>query len=117
VAKKRQKKQAPAPDLSEAEIEQFLAADAKRLEKQREVDALEREAKPFKDKIKAYVVDRGGADRTCVHFGYVLALMPAGADVKWKDEFIAIAGHQAAVKLQNEAPQKLRLKVEPAAAT
>ncbi len=45
--------------------------------------------------------------------GWLLAWVNGQAKVSWKDEFIRIAGVEAADKLAKEAKPKLKLKVTP----
>jgi hypothetical protein len=103
-------------ELSKEEIEQFLAIDKKRTTAQRTADAEERAAGPLKKKIKEYVEEHGGSDRTTTHYGYLLSLKPRGGTPKWKDEFIAVAGAQAAIEKQAAALPTYTLLVEPAVA-
>lgn len=103
-------------EVTKAEIESFLALEQKRKKIQREADCIEREAKPLKEKLRKYVEQTGGADRTTTHYGFVLALMPRVGTVGWKNEFIAIAGAQAASDLQANALPTFTLSVEPSVA-
>lgn len=103
-------------ELTKPEIEQYVAGTAKRKKIQRDADCVERELKPIKEKIIAYVEENGGSDRTTTHYGYVLALMPRAGTVPWKNEFIAMAGAQAASDLQAKAEPSFTLSVEPVVA-
>jgi hypothetical protein len=102
-------------ELAKADIERYRSLDEERKNLQRQADAKEREAKPFKEKIRAYVEEKGGGDRTTTHYGYVLALIPQAGRVKWEDAYIAIAGAEAAATLRAEAEPTFRLTVEVAA--
>jgi hypothetical protein len=101
-----------ASTLSREEIVAYFTLEQRRKTEQRKVDAIEREAKPYKEKIRAYVEENGGSDRTCTHYGYVIALLDKGPAVEWKNEFIALAGADAAVKLQGKADHRFSLSVE-----
>jgi len=102
--------------LTQPEIERFVELDKKRKELQRQADAFEREAKPLKEKIVAYVEEKGGSDRTTVHCGYVLQLVQAAGRVDWKGEFTLVVGAERVAQLMSACPPTYRLQVEPARA-
>jgi seryl-tRNA synthetase len=98
--------------LTQEKLEHYARLDERRRTMQREIDALEREQKPLKEEIKAYVVAKGGSDRTCTHYGFVLSLQARAGRVDWKGEFVQLQGFEAAAKLQNAAPQTFIVNVE-----
>lgn len=100
---------------SREEIDAYLEFERQRKEAQRLVDTIERQAKPLKEKLRAYVEANGGVDRTTVRCGVVIALRARGGVPKWKDEFIAVAGAQAAIEIQAKTPPIYLLVVEPTA--
>jgi hypothetical protein len=107
-----------AVELTKDEIERFIALEKERKSLTRDGDAKERAAKPLKEKIKKYIEEKGGSDRTTTHYGYVLALVPyRQKQVEWKNEFIVVAGEEKAVELQEAMPMTYSLSVEPAAAS
>ncbi len=104
-----------AAELTKTDLEQYCALDQERLALNRQIDAIERQQKPIKEKMRAHVEAHGGSDRTTTRFGFVLRLLARAGTVKWKDHYIAAAGIEAATKLQESAPPTLILQVEPAA--
>lgn len=104
-----------AAELSKAELEQYVKLDKERVELNRQVDAIERQQKPLKEKLRSHVEAHGGSDRTTTRFGFVLRLLARAGTVKWKDHFIQAQGIDAATKLLEAAPPTLILQVEPAA--
>lgn len=106
-----------AEAVTREEIEQYLALETERKALARQVDNRERAAAPLKKKLRAWVEAHGGADRTCVHFGYVLALLARAGVPRWKDEFLRVAGLEETEQVAAAAPPTYTLNVEPASVT
>lgn len=100
--------------LTKEDVENYVILNAQRLKLQREVDAIEREQEPLKEKLLEHVRTKGGSDRTTVFHGFILAIKKMTGQVAWKKEYIAEHGHEAAAKLPR--PNYDVLQVEKAAA-
>lgn len=106
----------PAPAstrLSRIELDEFWRLNTRRLELSRQADAVERELKGLKEKIETHVRAKGGEELAVVSCGYLLALKRSAGAVKWKDEYVALAGSDAAAQLQAAAPPRETLQVTP----
>jgi hypothetical protein len=109
------KKQAAAAEKPKrAELEQYLQMEEQRRNLSREADALERAAKPLKEKFKAYAEAEGGKARRVEVCGHVLAIVTKNGQVKWKDEFSRVAGPIETARIAAAPPQVDSLTVEKA---
>jgi hypothetical protein len=97
--------------VTREDLDSFWALDERRRELQRQDDALEREAKPLKERFLAHVRAKGGDARAVVTCGFCLAIKLADGSVRWKDEFVKLAGADAAAELQGAVPQRESLSV------
>jgi len=102
--------------LTKEEIEQWRDLDERRKAADRTKRALEKEQEPLDEKIAAYIRDKGGSDRTTVHFGYVLAFGQRQSQPSWLTEFIKLKSVEEAERLKKAAPMKDYVVVTPAAA-
>jgi hypothetical protein len=103
-----------APRLTAAELKRYFALDAQRLSLQRQAKALVALQEKIEERMIAVVEADGGRERTVLTCGYVLALQDAPGTVKWKDEFVRVAGSDEAERLVEAAPKKEKLTVQPA---
>jgi uncharacterized coiled-coil DUF342 family protein len=103
-----------APYVTRADIEEFLRLEAERKSIQRQVDALERLAKPLKTKLSEYVRLEGGSDKTVERSGYVLAFKTKAGQISWRGEFERVAGISEAERIAANPPVKEYLSVEKA---
>lgn len=101
--------------LTKAEIEQWRDIDERRKAADRLKSALEKQQKPLSDKIAAYIRDKGGSDRTTVHYGYVLAFGQRQSQPSWLTEFIALKGIEESERLKKAAPWNDYVIITPAA--
>jgi len=101
--------------LTAEEIAEFLALEEERKALTRKADTLSRKAGPLKEKLMAFVRDRGGKDRTCLTHGFTLSLKEIRGAVAWKDEFLKVSSVEEAEKISANAPTYDRLFVEKAA--
>lgn len=100
------------PHVTAPLIDEFLSLEKQRLEKQREADALKRQAEPIKEKLLAYVRAKGGKGLTVLRSGFRLAIKLVNGSPSWKSEFIRVAGPIEAAKVAANPPQRESLEVE-----
>jgi hypothetical protein len=105
----------PAPKMTRVEIDKYFELDKERLSLQRQAKDLEALQEKIEDKMVAVVRANGGKERTVLTCGYVLAIKDANGAVKWKDEFVRVAGSDEAEKLIAAAPKRDKFSVEKAA--
>lgn len=100
-----------AASISLEQLQEYVSLD----EQARD---LERQARAFRkrtDQLKFHfgsvldALDR----RTLTRYGYRVQLVPGPATVSWKDEFLALAGPEAAAQKTAEAMPSERLQVLP----
>jgi hypothetical protein len=99
-------------DLRRDDVDRYMELDQERKKLNRQVENLEREQKPLKEKILAFVQDNGGKTQAVSKWGYVLKINLFAGVPKWKDAFINWAGADEATKLSEAAPKQERLSVE-----
>lgn len=101
--------------LAKSDIEQFLDLDEQRKALNRQADSLKRQVDLLGEKITQHIVDEGGKAHRLVYRGFLLAIDLAKGTVRWKDEFIRLAGSEEADKLAAAAPPREVLVVQRAA--
>lgn len=89
-------KKAEAPAIAKAEITKFVEINKKRLDLQRQADALKKQEDTLKARMKLFIAANGGKAKSCSLHGFVLALVAKAGQVAWKQEFIRVAGEDAA---------------------
>ena len=99
--------------VGKAEIERYFKLDAERLSLARQVKDLAALQEKIEEKMIALVKAKGGKLRSVVRCGYLLSLSDKDGSVKWKDEFVRVAGSEAAEKLIRAAPKKETFSIEP----
>jgi hypothetical protein len=104
-----------AADLTREELEHYASLHERRLELNRQAAALEREADLIEPKIWAFIKKQGNRSKAVSKWGFNLAVKLKQAAVKWKDEFLKLAGAEKVAELAAAAPMKESLSVERAA--
>lgn len=104
-------KEAEALVITKAEIKRYQEINAKRLDLSRQAAALEKQEKVLKARMKLYVEQNGGKAKSCTIHGFVLALIKKAGFIAWKQEFINVAGEDAAAAIA--APEYDSLTVTP----
>lgn len=103
-----------ADTLTRKDLLRYLELDAKRLALNREAKALEREQDLIEPKIKD-AIRTDGKKGALFKWGYNLLLTMVRGQVKWKDEFIRVAGAEEASKVAENPPDRESLVIEKAA--
>jgi len=86
----------------------------RRLELQRERDVLKRREDAIKKQLMDHVDAKGGRKKEVKLGGYVVALVPGKVYVKWKDEFIRVAGTDEAERVTAGTTPKPKLEIKVA---
>lgn len=99
------------------EIKAFLELKDAKAEAEREARRVEREIKPLREKIDAYVrqetVDRGKRRQVTV-LGYVLAIVKCRGRVPWKDVAVAECHPETIRDYEENVPDREVLEVTKA---
>lgn len=97
-----------------AKTNEFLALQAERLELSRQADAVKRRESPIKKTLEAWLREQldKGAQALTKH-GFLFRFKPGQRRVDWKQEFIRVAGVDAAIELQENAPVSEYFEVTP----
>lgn len=108
------KKAADEPEgLTKRELSDYLVD----IETRKAVERAGRMLKKTEDdrtaRFTAEVIERGGPEKCLIEAGHRLTLQSEDGTVSWREEFVKIAGEQAATALMNDAPKRLKLHVEP----
>lgn len=101
--------------VTKEEIEKWLALDERRKAADRLASDLKQQQEPLSDKLSEYVKEKGGADKTTLHCGFVLAFKERQSQVAWKQEFLKLSSLEEAERLRKAAPKVDYLVVTPAA--
>lgn len=104
-----------APNLTRAEIEEFLKAEEDRRAANRLADDIERKAAPLKARIKKFIELKGGKAKRVERSGYLLSLKQQNGQIAWKNEFLRVAGEEEAARVAANPPQVEKLSIEKAA--
>jgi hypothetical protein len=88
------------------DIEEYRRLESLRLEKQREAASLGKLQDAIEDRLMETVRAKGGKTKTLRTCGYTLAILLKRAAVKWKEEFVKMAGPAVAEELVQSAPQR-----------
>lgn len=104
-----------APRVTRQYIEDFLRKDEERKSLNRRAADLERELGPIKKILTQLVEEEGGTTKTKERSGYVLAIKTRDGQVKWKDEFIRVAGLEETERIAANPPEIEYLSIEKAA--
>lgn len=99
------------PRVTIARVEEYLALQEKRRDLNRQADALEREEKVIAAELVALVESDGGKARVVTKGSHKISLVEKPGSVRWKDEFIRVAGADEATALQANCPPRLALTV------
>ena len=91
---------AKPPRVTVAWVDEYLETRDQRRALQRQVDALERDEKTLGSAIFELIKTTGGKSRTVKKGKHVLRLVDAPGSVRWKDEFVRVAGPDAAAEAQ-----------------
>lgn len=101
--------------LKKSELTRYLKLDERRLKLNRQAKALEREMELIEPKIYEAVRTQG-TKGVLSKWGYNLMIKLLRSAVKWKDEFIRLAGAEKAQTLSDAAPlDRESLVIEKAA--
>ena len=101
-----------APNITRADITEYLRLDKERLDLQRQARDKGRLQEAIEAKLTAYVEAKGGDARSVERSGFVLAIKTKAGSVKWADEFVRVAGEVEAQRLRADAPRVEFLSVE-----
>jgi len=104
----------PAP-VFRKDIVEFLDLEERRKTLEREARQLGKQSGEIADRLLAYARAHGGKGQSIVRSGYVLAVVIGRGSVPWKQEFVRVAGLDAAEALIAAAPPVEKLSVEAAA--
>jgi len=108
MAKKADKPKKPTV----AEVKKYLSLKEDRSKLGKQIDAIEREESILKTKITDWVKYSAGLDKLCKLGAKLQGMIKTRkGSVRWKDEFINVAGADAAVKLSDSAKRTERLDV------
>lgn len=110
MAKKRARTTPAA--ISAKLVEAMQDAREKRLELQRQVDALKRSEETIKGRLIAHVEAKGGRRRSTTLGRFRLSLKPGKKYVRWKDEYISEMGTEAAEQVLDRTKPKDKLEIE-----
>lgn len=94
---------------TKAQLQKFVDLRAKKLELDAQVRAIETEMYKVHEACVEYLEDKGVASAKLHRF--TITLTDGQSIVKWKDEFIAVAGSERAAEISAAAPRAKRLAV------
>jgi hypothetical protein len=99
--------------LKKDDVQRFHALNERRKELEREASNLERECKPLKERIVAFVrQERSESQRAVTKFGFLLELVARAGRVAWKDKFCEFVGSDKALEIEKAAPPTESLSVK-----
>ncbi len=107
--------QTKLPRVTKKLIEEHQELEARRKALSREASDLRKQQDAIEEALVALVREEGGKARSVKKCGYVLAMHDASGSVGWKQEFVKVAGIDAAEELIAAAPKREVLSVEKAA--
>jgi hypothetical protein len=93
------------------EIEKFLLIEAERKSLNRQAAELEKQASKIEAALHAHVLANGGPTRALACERYSLVVIDKPMAVKWKEEFIRIAGQKEAERLIDAAGKRTALEI------
>ncbi|MFO0939832.1 MAG: hypothetical protein U0930_03615 [Pirellulales bacterium] len=94
---------------TKAQLERFVELRAKKRELDAQIRAIESEMYTVHEACVEYLEDKGVASAKLHRF--TISLNDGQTIVKWKDEFIAVAGAEKAAEISASAPRAKRLEV------
>ena len=104
-----------AKAFSKAELAEYFELEERRLSLQRQAKDLAALQEKLEENFRAYVESDGGTERALMRCGYRLAINTKPGSVRWKNEFVRVAGSGAAEELIAAAPTMDVLVIEPPA--
>ncbi|MCE9605091.1 MAG: hypothetical protein K8U03_09350 [Planctomycetia bacterium] len=110
------KKIAEEEDVLAIQIKHYLELEDNRKTLNRLAGSVERQGDPIYEDLLEHTRANGGVEKEVVHAGYRLTIHTVEGTVKWKDEFIKLAGAAMAEDLQSKAEKREKLEIEPLAA-
>jgi hypothetical protein len=97
------------------DLQRWHQLQLQRLSLARQAKDLKALLDPLEEKFLAHVQECGGRERAVISCGFRLAINEKRDSVAWKEEFIRVAGVEAAEKLIAAAGTKDVLVIEPPA--
>lgn len=91
------------------ELERYLALQQERTELTRKADALDKEQKQIGEKIREWMKSKD--TRACKRLNFNIAIADYRKFPKWKDAFIAVAGSEAAAKVESDTEPSTVLQI------
>lgn len=107
------KTKATKPKPTKAELDRWAELEAQRLDLARKAKNISAEQEEIEKKCLAYAQSESGKARPAVVScsGYQLELIAKRASVQWKNEYIRVAGSDAAAELTAAAETKDAIKI------
>lgn len=94
-------------------LDAFVKIEDERKKLNQRVTVLEKEAALHKEKFLEQVRAHGGPAKMLVAYGHRFTIHSKAKTVSWKDEFVRVAGADAALQVVGKQPKRESLDVEP----
>lgn len=99
-----------APYVTRAELDRYVQIDAERKRLNREADLLKAQQEELGNKLRQFCRVQGGDALSVERSGYRLSISHVKGSVAWKQEFVRVAGVEAAERIAIAAPLREQLE-------